>query len=229
MSPTRELDDICGADGIAIYRKSLLYLVSRAFERPTHPDDNEVPIVGMAHFADQPINGTSLTQAVTALPDARLVWSPSVDPADARSDSSSHGGFDDDNPTMTSVLLRILRTTAVEPGNSYTPNLTPGTTPEGVAAQATDLADQPPDVTTADVTGGDTPGPATPAAAAAPAKVESTATTPEADPGNRTIQALEQEGWKREPTPGEAITASAARRRRSPSTRPSSTKARKNR
>lgn len=229
MSPTRELDDICGAGGIAIYRKSLLYLVSRAFERPTHPGDNEVPIVGMAHFADQPITGTSLTQAVTALPDARLVWSPSVDPADARSDSSSHGGFDDDNATMTSVLLRILRTTAVKPGNSYIPNLTPGTTPEGVAAQAADLADQPPDVTTADVTGGDIPGPATPAAAAAPVKVESTAATPEAGPGNRTIQALEQEGWRREPTPGEAITASAARRRRSPSTRLSPTKARKNR
>ena len=61
MSPTRELDDVCGAGGVAIYRKSLLYLVSRAFERPTDPGDNEVPLVGMAHLADHPVDGSSLT------------------------------------------------------------------------------------------------------------------------------------------------------------------------
>lgn len=197
MSPTRELDDTCGAGGVAIYRKSLLYLVSRAFERPADPRDSEVPLVGMAHLADHPVNGSSLTQAVSQLPDARLVWSPSVDPPDARTDSSSHGGFDDDNPTMTSVLLRILGTTAVAPGNSYTPNLLTGTTPSGVAARATDTADQPPEVVAANVTGGDTPGPTTPASASPPAAatVESTASTPTADTGNRTIGALEHAGW----------------------------------
>jgi hypothetical protein len=149
MSPTRELDDVCGAGGVAVYRKSLLYLVSRAFERPVDPHESEVPLVGMARFADHPVNGASLSEAVAGLPDAELIWSPSVDPADARSDSSSHGGFDDDNPTMTSVLLRILGTTTVEPGNSYTPNLTSG------------------------------------------------AGTPVGDLGNRTIEAMEREGWRR--------------------------------
>ena len=52
LNPARELDDVCGAGGLAIYRKSLLYLVSRAFERPTEPIDLEVPLVGMAHFAE---------------------------------------------------------------------------------------------------------------------------------------------------------------------------------
>jgi hypothetical protein len=213
MSPTRELDDVCGAGGTAVYRKSLLYLVSRAFERPTSRRDLEVPIVGMASFADQPVKGTSLKEAVAGLPDALLVWSPSVEPADARSDSSTHGGFDDDNPTMTSVLLRILRSTTVAPGNSYTPNLMPGTTPESVAAHATVLADQPPEIVQAEVTGGATAGPTAPAAAAAPppTRVESTASTPGADPGNRTIGALEQQGWRRE-----AATKRKPARRRAP-------------
>ena len=201
MSPTRELDDICGAGDVAVYRKSLLYLVSRAFERPMDPDDTEVPILGMAHFASDPVNGSSLTDAVATLPDARLVWSPSVDPPDARTDSSTHGGFDDDNPTMTSVLLRILRTTAIEPGNSYTPNLLAGTTPESVSAAATATAAQPPEVVTTHVSGGEAAGPASPAAAAPPAVEESSASTPQAGTDNRTITALEQEGWKLEPLP----------------------------
>lgn len=235
MSPSRELDDICGAGGFAVYHKSLLYLVSRAFERPTSPDDTEVPILGMAHFADQPIGGTSLTQAIATLHDARLAWSPSIDPTDSRSDSSSHGGFDDDNPTMTSVLLRILRTTTVDPDNSYTPNLPPGTTPDSSAAHATALADQPPDITTVAVTGGDLPGPATPAAAAAapPASTESAASAPAGGAAigteNRTIHALEQEGWKREDTSGEALAASTPRPKRSSPGRPSTSKPRKKR
>ncbi len=175
--------------------------MSRAFERPTDPDDTEVPILGMAHFANDTVDGTSLTDAVATLPDARLVWSPSVDPADARTDSSTHGGFDDDNPTMTSVLLRILGTTAIEPGNSYTPNLLAGTTPESVSAAATDTADQPPEVVTTHVSGGEAAGPASPAAAAPPAVEESSASTPHASVDNRTIAALEQEGWKLEPLP----------------------------
>ena len=233
MNPARELDDICGAGGIAIYHKSLLYLVSRAFERPANPDDPEVPILGMAHFADQPVGGTSLTQAIATLPDARLAWSPSVDPTDARSDSSTHGGFDDDNPTMTSVLLRILRSTAVEPGNSYTPNLPSGTTPDSAAAHATDLADQPPDITTADTTGGDTPGPATPAAAAAapPAITQSAVSAPTGDTStrteNRTINALEQEGWKRADSPDDGPAPRTPRSRPSSPARASTPKPRK--
>ena len=102
---------------------------------------------------------------------------------------------------MTSVLLRILRTTAIEPGNSYTPNLLAGTTPESVSAAATATAAQPPEVVTTHVSGGEAAGPASPAAAAPPAVEESSASTPQAGTDNRTITALEQEGWKLEPLP----------------------------
>ena len=117
MSPTRELDDCCGTRSVAVYRKSLLYLVSRAFERPTSPDATEVPLVGMAHFAEDIVGRTSYAEAVESLKNERgtLIWSPSAKPVDSASDSASHGGFDDDEPTMTSVLLRILGSKTLQP------------------------------------------------------------------------------------------------------------------
>jgi hypothetical protein len=204
MSPTRELDDVCGARGKGIYRKSLLYLVSRSFEKPKDPDATEVPLVGMAHFAKDVVGTTSYAEAVAALKDdaGTLVWSPSSDPADAASDSTSHGGFDDDEPTMTSVLLRILGSTTVRPGNEFVPNLPPGASAAAVVASATDLDDQPPEVFTAEVQDGGPPSPRMPAAAAAPpghGRTFSAARPGGGDAdgtGNRVIDALMLEGWR---------------------------------
>ena len=201
LSPTRELDDVCGTGGVAIYRKSLLYLVSRAFEIPAPgATSQEVPLVGMARFADQTVKGTSLTGAVASLDDAALVWSPSATPPDLRSDSSSHGGFDDDTTTMTSVLLRILRSTAVQPGNEYVPNLLPGSSSAAAADAATEVADRPPEIVTAEVSVGAAaqPGPA----AAAPAdrvETRSAVRTPApvaARTGNRVLDGMIDEGWE---------------------------------
>ena len=118
LTDRRELDDVCGAKGRAIYQKSLLYLVSRALERPGNPqrsgegwpkDVAEVPLLGMERFRNAPVPGEkTLGEALSALADAELVWAPSGQPPGSRTDADAHGDLDDDAPTMTSVLLRIL-------------------------------------------------------------------------------------------------------------------------
>jgi hypothetical protein len=117
LTDRRELDDVCGYKGQAIYQKSLLYLVSRALDRPgtrrsaegSPKDVAEVPLLGMERFHDAPVGGgRTLRQALDALDDADLVWAPTGRPPGSRTDADSHGDLDDDAPTMTSVLIRIL-------------------------------------------------------------------------------------------------------------------------
>jgi len=116
LSPERELDDVTGLNGRNVYQKSLLYLVSRALERL--PRATEVPLVGMAHFAAAPVEGTRVAEAVAEI-GGDLVWSPSGAPAQSRSDAVTHGGFDDDTPTLTSVLLRVLDRTTADRSTTY--------------------------------------------------------------------------------------------------------------
>ncbi|WP_404476242.1 caspase family protein [Novosphingobium sp. BL-52-GroH] len=80
------------------YRKSLLYLVSRAFE-----GEKGTAILGMEDF--------QRTTEVRRAFGNRIVLAPTQPsaPADAASTSRSHGGFDNDAPTMESVLRRMLR------------------------------------------------------------------------------------------------------------------------
>jgi pimeloyl-ACP methyl ester carboxylesterase len=117
MQDKRELDDTCDFAGHSVYHKSLLYLVSQAFE-PKKGDPN-VALVGMQRYEATELDGTSLKASVEALPDAKLIWAPHDAPVSERSDSHSHGGFDDDSATMTSTLLRILRQTEVQERNVY--------------------------------------------------------------------------------------------------------------
>ncbi len=70
-----------------VYRKSLLYLVSNAFE-----ESDTMPILGMQKF-----NGR--------ITDADFVYS---EKKGKRSASNSHGGFDNDPATMNDVLKRVL-------------------------------------------------------------------------------------------------------------------------
>lgn len=201
MDPVRELDDVVGGAGVSVYHKSLLYLVSRAFERPGPEDDAEVPLVGMAHFAEKKIDGLSFAEAVEEV-GGDLVWSPDASSPRSRSDSSSHGGFDDDSATMTSVLLRLLGHQSVEPGNEYVPNLP---TPEAGAlidTQPTALEDQPPEIVTAEVKGQAATarkphghgrsGQATTGSAA-----RRGAARPSTPGTNRVLRALERDGWTR--------------------------------
>jgi hypothetical protein len=136
LSPERELDDVTGLNGRNVYQKSLLYLVSRALERV--PGATEAPLVGMAHFATAPVEGTSVAKSVADV-GGDLVWSPSGTPAQSRSDAVTHGGFDDDSPTLTSVLLRVLDRTTTNRSTTYRPH-TPLVGPEPPASEPVAVA-----------------------------------------------------------------------------------------
>ncbi|MEM7403765.1 MAG: C1 family peptidase [Pseudomonadota bacterium] len=85
-------------DSVAgIYRKSLLYLVSNAFER-----GKERPLLGMQKF----------TKKLELPHNVGIVYSNGKGEATR---SETHGGFDNDAPTLNSTLARILRHAPEEP------------------------------------------------------------------------------------------------------------------
>lgn len=97
LSKVGELDDDVGP-----YGKSLLYLVSNAFE-----GSREVPLLGMQKFLEEDQKLLNLlNSAVDGLPG--IVISGTGDKPGAMSKSDTHGGFDNDPNTMNSVLVRIL-------------------------------------------------------------------------------------------------------------------------
>ena len=81
-----------------VYRKSLLFLVSRAFE-----EDTPSPLLGMQRYSDDLEHG---------LPKKRLefVYSEGRMFDGVRTASRSHGGFDNDVYTMNDILRRVLDT-----------------------------------------------------------------------------------------------------------------------
>jgi hypothetical protein len=86
-------DDLEKADQVAgVYRKSLLYLVSRAFE-----EQAEAPLLGMQRYSS----------GLTA-PNLELLYSGQPAGEPARTASRTHGGFDNDPATMNDVLETIL-------------------------------------------------------------------------------------------------------------------------
>lgn len=111
LTDEAEQDDHCAR----IYNKSLLYLVSHAFEKrprvPIFRPEGE-PILGMAKY----IHRRASLQAL--LNQERIAWiqSPNAipvgEPGAVR--STEHGGFDDDKATVQSTLQRVLGTTAAK-------------------------------------------------------------------------------------------------------------------
>lgn len=104
LSDKAEQDDHCGN----IYHKSLLYLVSHAFEdEPRIPlFRSGEPILGMEKYVRKDAELMSLLKSDSA----DWVISPngkSLGSADA-STSLQHGGFDDDDATVRATLRRIL-------------------------------------------------------------------------------------------------------------------------
>jgi hypothetical protein len=82
-------------DAAAVYKKSILYLVSNALE-----DDAEAPILGMSKFVAQHKRMTALFQSPAC------EW---VQPGDAGVCTAvTHGGFDNDLPTIQSSIRRML-------------------------------------------------------------------------------------------------------------------------
>lgn len=105
LTDAAERNDDCAN----IYHKSLLYLVSNAFEhQPRIPlwRPDGVPILGMEKFirADRELEKLFQGKA------ADLILSPNAAPAGSadHSESLTHGGFDDDEATMRATLARIL-------------------------------------------------------------------------------------------------------------------------
>jgi hypothetical protein len=104
LSDQAEQDDHCAK----IYNKSLLYLVSRAFEDEYEPFRWKwpgAPILGMARFID----ADPEVHALFANRSATWVVAPNnqSNPLFA-SGSKSHGAFDDDKATVKGTLARIL-------------------------------------------------------------------------------------------------------------------------
>ncbi|MEO7520446.1 MAG: caspase family protein, partial [Gemmatimonas sp.] len=100
MRDSQELEDTC----IGIYRKSLLYLIYHALEA-----SNETPILGLeASVMEEPEVRQFFTpssggpaSAVWSLTD-RAVSTP------VSTQATTHGGFDDESATMSSVAAHIL-------------------------------------------------------------------------------------------------------------------------
>ena len=86
-------------DCAGVYRKSLLYLIHHALER-----EPETPLLGLEQsiYADRRLRGFFGLDGRSAAR-GTIVWSES-----AGSRARSHGGFDDDATTMTSVANMVL-------------------------------------------------------------------------------------------------------------------------
>jgi hypothetical protein len=100
--PTELADNV-----MKIYRKSLLYFVRNACEEPVHA----TPIFGLEESvrADAILSAWfGLTGGAPAA-GVNVVWSPtSAVSGPSATRSRTHGGFDNDAPTMNSVMYRIL-------------------------------------------------------------------------------------------------------------------------
>jgi hypothetical protein len=104
-------DNLERGDSVGPYGKSLLYLVSNAFE-----GTRGVPILGMKHFVDDDKELAGLFAGnVDGRPALVVSQGGPLDPTQeaaaiqqGASVSHSHGGFDNDTATMNSVLVRVL-------------------------------------------------------------------------------------------------------------------------
>ena len=95
-----------------MYRKSLLYLIHHALE-----DERRTPILGL----EESLRGDAELRTFFGLDTARpgdneVIWSRSPsDTGRSASRSTEHGGFDDDPPTMNSILRRVLDKADADP------------------------------------------------------------------------------------------------------------------
>jgi hypothetical protein len=91
-----EAADTVGVSGLPSYGRSLLYLVSRAYE-----DNPNTPLAGMEIYKGALPNSAQKLE---------IDYSRSAETA-----STSHGGFDNDAATLSTIMLRILGHPAEKP------------------------------------------------------------------------------------------------------------------
>ena len=123
LSDAKELDDKCNAGFVTFYHKSLPYLVARGFERPQRDGGREIALVGMARFLAKPVGTRSratLGQQIERAGGA-VVVSPSSGQVGSNCTANGHADFDEDKPTMGSILTRILG----HPGSEFETNAVP--------------------------------------------------------------------------------------------------------
>ena len=94
LTDTLELDD----NVAYVYRKSLLFLVSRALERQM-----DKPILGMQRYSKK----------IASMPGLKIHYSDGKKGSVTR--STSHGGFDNDHRTLNSIMKRVLGQTPQYP------------------------------------------------------------------------------------------------------------------
>jgi hypothetical protein len=108
LTEDAEQEDNCGG----IYHKSLLYLVSNAFEERFHmpgfPQHAGEPILGMEKWVTRTASKGGLGNFFGD--HAEWIRTPNQEPAGSirRSTARHHGDFDDDVPTLQAALGRIL-------------------------------------------------------------------------------------------------------------------------
>ena len=91
-------------DNVArVYNKSLLYLVSGAFE-----DKHHKPLLGMERYARDNAVFTGLFGKAAKRSDSVVMYSTGGRKVQLQSKSESHGGFDNDVDTLNSTL-RIIK------------------------------------------------------------------------------------------------------------------------
>jgi hypothetical protein len=105
LADSLELNDSVGP----VYHKSAVYLVARGFEEALGGQVSEVPVLGLAKYWEQPLDGDAgptLRSVVEGVGGEHIV-ARSADPAASRCDAATHAAFDEDPLTMTSLMLRI--------------------------------------------------------------------------------------------------------------------------
>jgi hypothetical protein len=108
MNRQLEEQDTVTLGSLTVYHRSLLYLISAAMEAARN-----TPLLGL----QQSVQADAALTALLAGPAAAAIWSITAPnaPADSRSTATSHGGFDEDGPTMDSLARRITGRTDVVP------------------------------------------------------------------------------------------------------------------
>ena len=127
------------ADEAGPYKKSLLYLVSRAFES-AQPS----PILGLEESLRDDVKLIRFFGLAGNQKRADVLFSNTASdaPSNSRSMSNTHGGFDDDVPTMNSVVRRVIAAGDATPiVNYFQEPLQPAPGPALATAPA---AEQPP-------------------------------------------------------------------------------------
>jgi hypothetical protein len=101
-------DDMERRDTVSLaYNKSLLYLVSRAFEERT-----PAKILGMQRYSE--------VVGRRKLPRLTIHYSKGRRPGARVSAATTHDGFDNDPLTMNHILRRVLRVSGLEPVSEFT-------------------------------------------------------------------------------------------------------------